>query len=378
MQGFPYVAGAMSAGTGSPVPGVPTVGSPFHPPGVSPGLTQYATPPVPGIPPSVYPPTYQGAPTSAGPAFMMPPTQPVPGPAALGTPGDLQTGGPGGVQGVVLAPVTPVAAPATTGGPHPLPTLPPAPLPQGFPNPFSLQQYAPGGQQAAPQPVPGTAYATGPQGYLPGLGYFGSPGMNGLPGLPGPLAAPAPGGQHALSAPSPASAPGPMRPMAGGQAMPWAQPAPPAPTAFPTLPGSYSTAPAPMNGPSVELANSSPTAAPSAGGQRAAAPEVQPAETPAVQQSSAAQVNPFWLQLSWQLLQTPAVRSSLGDRFKELMEGDHRERLIAIGAAYLIGPDLQEAFRGLQNRTVDQSRFTELFAAAVKSGLQSVGLLPVQ
>jgi hypothetical protein len=362
----------MSAG-GAPVPGISHVGTPVNPPGVMPNLTQYPAAPItnnppPGYPsagyqptgyqptgyqptgyqptgypptgyqptgyqPAGYPPTYQSA-----PGAQTPPLARVPGPYALGTAPDVTVGGRSGVPGVSLAPVVPVSPPMTTGGPHPLPSMPPVPLPAGFPNPFALQQLQAGQQpQTTPSPVPGTQYATGPQGYLPGLGYFGSPGTGALPGVPGPLAAPA------------------FQPMAGGSPNPWGQPTAPMPAAFPVLPGAY-----PFAAPQALLAQ--------------VVPSPQP-EGPS-QPASVAQINPFWLQLSFQMIQTPAVRAALGDRFQSLLEGDNRGRLTAIGAGYLAGPELQAAFRGLQDRTVDQSKFTELFAAALKSGLQSVGLLP--
>ncbi|MBP2016697.1 hypothetical protein J2Z79_000070 [Symbiobacterium terraclitae] len=97
---------------------------------------------------------------------------PMPGPAALGPDGVL--GGRGtGVPGVALAPVPAVAPPAAPGGPHPLPGLPPCPLPWGFPNPFAISALVLVPLSAGPVPQPpGTVTATGPRGYLPGLGYF--------------------------------------------------------------------------------------------------------------------------------------------------------------------------------------------------------------
>lgn len=137
----------------------------------------------------------------------------MPGPAALG-PGPMQGSmGTGGVAGVGIHPVTALVPPVATGGPHPLPALPACPLPQGFPNPFDLQNLGRGaGVEGGGQGPgrPGTTTVTGPQGYLPGLGYFGSNGPQS--GLPGPQSAPArPPAQRAQAAPQ-ASPPSPFWP----------------------------------------------------------------------------------------------------------------------------------------------------------------------
>jgi len=96
----------------------------------------------------------------------------MPGPSVLGPGGRI--GGSGtGVPGVAMLPVPAVAPPAAPGGPHPLPGLPPCPLPWGFPNPFAIGALVLVPQAPSPvPPAPGTVTATGPRGYLPGLGYF--------------------------------------------------------------------------------------------------------------------------------------------------------------------------------------------------------------
>lgn len=303
MQGLPYVAPPMSAG-GTPVPGISHVGGPAHPQGVIPNLTQYPTAPVTGYPPVGYqvpnpyafpqqqstgqPATYQGALPYAG--APVPGVTRMPGPATLGpTSTGAAPSAPGGVSGVSMAPISGVAPPVTTGGPHPLPSLPQMPLPQGFPNPFAVQQMGLTPNQAPQQLLPGSTATTGPQGYLPGLGYFGSP----------------------------------------------------APTAFPMLPGGHQTAAQP----------------------------IQP------QAPAAAQVSPFWLQLAWQLLQTPAVKTALGDHFTALVNGDDRARTLQVAANCLVGAEMQNAFGALTSGALDQSRFTEQFAQSLKTALPSAGLV---
>jgi hypothetical protein len=265
----------------------------------------------------------------------------VPGPAALNAPPQMpMQGAPspgGGVAGVSMAPVTQIAPPAGPGGPHQLPQLPQVPLPQGFPNPFSFQQM----QQAPPQPAPqapGVVQVTGPAGYLPGLGYFGSPAAPGQPYLPGPAAGtPAPPVQAAvdalLAAPSYQGQPGPA--------------SPPPPTAFPVLPGSMQAGPLP---PPVTQPVTPP------------APQYAPQFAPQVAPQAAPPPNPFWLQLAWQLMQTPAVRTALGDRYEQLTEGEERLRFLQTAAACLAGQELQGAFKALTTGGLDQTRFTTLFA----------------
>lgn len=202
MQGFPTLG--MPQPTGSPVDWswaatAPSLGQP--PSGEGPGT--YPAADVPALPwptanPSgahPLPSAFPGTPHTPLPVGGAPPVLATPGPAALG-PGSAQGSlGTGGVAGVSIPPVTTVLPPAATGGPHPLPPMPPCPLPQGFPNPFDLQSLTRGGgaMGAGPGPLePGTITVTGPQGYLPGLGYFGSPGLPGgrLPGPQGGLLTP--------------------------------------------------------------------------------------------------------------------------------------------------------------------------------------------
>lgn len=172
--------------------GVPQPGGPTP----SPWLTQ----PSLALPPSG---TYGPVPYPAGQPV---PIMPTPGPAALGPAnpaGSMGALGTGGVAGVNIAPIAGVAAPAATGGPHALPPLPACPLPQGFPNPFQLQQAGGPAQPAPPMGGPGSTTVTGPQGHLPGIGYFGSP------GIPGPLTGPPPGGATPFAIPQPAPQPAP-------------------------------------------------------------------------------------------------------------------------------------------------------------------------
>jgi len=152
------------------VQGVPQVPNPAAPGLVAPNLTQYPAAPFTGYPPPGFPQPPQNG---TYPGYFR-----VPGPAALGP----QPGGPAapagaaGVPGVSMAPVSTVALPAGPGGPHPLIPMPQVPLPQGFPNPFNIQQVAPNAPapQQPPQ-APGATTVTGPMGYLPGLGYFPPP-----------------------------------------------------------------------------------------------------------------------------------------------------------------------------------------------------------
>ncbi|MFZ5814080.1 MAG: hypothetical protein ACOY93_02080 [Bacillota bacterium] len=146
-----------------------------------------------------------------------PPIAPMPGPTSLG-PGAVQGSMGTGVAGVGINPVSAVTPPAASGGPHPLPSIPPAPLPQGFPNPFELQQISPQAADAGQPLSPGTTRVTGPRGYLPGLGHFGTPGQGGQPALPGPL-----GGRMPQLPQLPQGTP-PGGPAAGAQARP--QPSP--------------------------------------------------------------------------------------------------------------------------------------------------------
>lgn len=308
MQGFPQ-ANVPMTGTAA-VPPVPT---PARPTGVTPNMTQYPTVPVNPFQMAPYG-TYSGAqsPFMPSPA---PSVFPTPGPSGFGpAPGagaaGLGTGG--GVGGVSMVPVTGVVPPAVTGGPHPLPGLPQLPLPQGFPNPFALQQVTPGPapQQAAPSYL-GTVLSTGPQGYMPGLGYFGA-----QPGVPSMQAAPGPSfqGPSFQVPPPPAFAPAPQAPV---YTRPQPQPQ----------------------------------------------PQPQPADS-------------FWQNLAWQLLQTPVVRSMMGDRFAALVEGQDRMLTLQIASACLTTEELQKSFRLLTSGSMDQSRFIETFTDSVKRSLQATGLLP--
>lgn len=207
-----------------------------------------------------------------------------------------------------MTPVPGVAAPAATGGPHPLPNPPQFPLPQGFPNPFAVQQvtlaaqtppvptqtgqfrpYPQMGQAQLPPagPAAGMTLTTGPQGFMPGLGYFGMP---------------------------------------TGQSPQGVAPAPP---------------------PVVPAAHPGPSGAP----------------------------NPFWLNLAWQLVQTPAARQALGARAEPLITGDERLRTLGVALTCLAGPDVQEAFRGLSAGNLDQARFIEAFAEKLKAALGAAGML---
>ncbi len=195
MQGNPFAAVPMSAG-GAPVAGV---APPSRPPGVAPSLTQ-----TPAPPPGTYPPS---------PNPFAPNVYQTPGPATLGSAPPMG-GAPGGVAGVSMAQVPGVTPPAGNGGPHALPNLPQMPLPQGFPNPFQVQALQPGPASApgaVPPLQPGTVTTTGPQGYMPGIGYVGSPGGQPGPAPQAPQAYQAPPPQPALQAP-PQAAPPAQRP----------------------------------------------------------------------------------------------------------------------------------------------------------------------
>ncbi|HWI64218.1 MAG TPA: hypothetical protein VNT75_20460 [Symbiobacteriaceae bacterium] len=287
MQGFeqPNAAGANQL-----LQTVPQVPSPNMPGGVTPNLTQYPAAPFTGYPPPGFPQPPQGA--TYQPYFR------VPGPQTLGPApgGPAAPGGTGGVAGVAMAPITAVAPPPGPGGPHPLLPLPQAPLPQGFPNPFSLQQVAQAPPQEAPPQQPGVTTVTGPMGQMPGLGYF-----------------------------------------------------PPPPNSFPTLPGF--AAPQPQ--------------------QQAPAPQAPPTAQP----QPPAGPNPFWLQLAWQLVQTPPVKQVLGDSFQVLLESEDRMRALQICAGCLTAGDMQAAFKALTAGQLEQARFTEMFAQSVRHALASAGLL---
>lgn len=277
VQGFPFAPGA----AGTPTQGVPQVPAPGFPPGVAPSITQ-----MPAAPMTGFPPIFR-----------------TPGPTALGPAPTGQTGPQIGVPGVAMAPVNGLTPPAATGGPHPLPGLPTVPLPQGFPNPFTVQQVVPQNQAPSTLPqAPGTTTVTGPAGYMPGLGYFGAPAPTSFPVLPGAI----PQGQAA-----PAPGPAPLAPAPAA-----ASPAPPPP--------------------------------------------------------QAAQPHPFWVNLAWQLLQTPAVAEALGEQFRPLVEGDERQRTLQAAVACLAGQELQTAFRALTSGQLLQTRFTELFAESLKAMLQAV------
>lgn len=172
---------------------------------------------------------------------------------------------------------------------------------------------------------------------------------------------PAPGASPSLSNPPP---------------FPWAPPSTPSPTAFPVLPAET---PAPRQAPTaIPIQGASPeTAVRPETEEPAAAPAPPAVRAPDVTaETSPILLNPFWFQLGWQLLQTPAARAALGDQFQRLTEGESRMRLLRAAATCLAGPDLQTAFQSLAARTIDQTRFTELFADALKGELQSGGLLP--
>lgn len=310
MQGNPFAAVPMSAG-GAPVPGVPF---PSRPAGVAPGITQSPAAPVSAFPagggtqPNPFG-TY-GQPL-ANP--FAPPVYQTPGPATLGS----NQPSAGGVAGVSMAQVPGVTAPSTGGGPHQLPGLPQMPLPQGFPNPFQVQQL-PVGQGQNPGSIapltPGSVTTTGPQGYMPGIGQFGSPGGQPAPG-------PAPQGQL----PPP-------------QAMPSAQAMPAPPVSMPAMPAGMSQATQP-------------------GPQRQGEP------------------HPFWQQLAWQLTHSPLVKEALGDGVSRLVEGPERMRVLGLAAACLTGEELQAAFRSLSAGTLDQRRFIESFANSFKRTLLAAGVL---
>lgn len=308
MQGF---LPPSSPALGNPATqAVPTVPGLAMPGGVLPGLTQAPAAPMTGFPP----PQGYAQPQQQGtyPGYFR-----VPGPTALGpAPGGPATPmGTGGVAGVSMAPISTVAPPAGPGGPHSLPPLPQVPLPQGFPNPFSVQAVGQAPAQpsgAPPQQQPGVVSVTGPMGYMPGLGYFPPPGAE------------------------------PADPNA-----PSFQGAAPPPTAFPVLPGGIQgTAP-----------QAPPPAPPRAPGQTQPGP------------------NPFWLQLAWQLVQTPAVRQVLGDSAQLLVESEDRMRALQVAASALATPELQAAFKALTSGQMEQTRFTELFANRLRQAFQSAGLL---
>jgi hypothetical protein len=377
VQGVSQNQGLAPAGgqvPGGQAPGVPFVPGPTYPSGVTPNWTQFPASPYTGYPPPGFPaPPGMGAgpqasfPAQPGyPAQGFGPTYPgnqpfmrVPGPATLGPgpQGSTAAGNNvGGVAGVSMAPITTVAPPAGTGGPHPLPSLPQVPLPQGFPNPFAIQQAPVGPQQGQSQPggpapqgappgVPGLTTVTGPVGYLPGLGYFGTPNGPGAAPLPGPFG----GAYPAL----------PQQPAQG------AQTAPP-PTAFPVLPGAIH-----QQSPQPQYAfpqNAQPQYAMPQPRPQGAVPPAQPQP-----QQAAAQPNPFWLQLAWQLVQTPAVKSVLGDRADRFVEGEGRLPALQIAASCLAGPELQQALKGMTSGGLDQNRFIALFAEVLARALDTQG-----
>lgn len=323
-----------------PVPVVPGVPGSAYPQGPAPGFTQWPAAPMAGFNPSGgFPagaPTYPGTQPyyrTPGPAALnTPPLMPAspfgPAPGPLGpSPGGAPAGA-GGVGGVSMSPVGQVAPPAGPGGPHPLMPMPNAPLPQGFPNPFSVQQLTPQGPAVAPPgqaaQQPGISTVTGPMGYLPGIGYFSPPG----PGAQAPATPPQFPPQFSQQYPQ-------QQPWQQGPATPppWqAGPFPgagaaPPPTAFPVLPGA-----------------------------------MPPQAPPPAPQAAQGSPNPLWLQLAWQLVQAPQVKSALGDRFTDLLEGGERMRFLTAAAGCLAGQELQAAFKALTTGGLDQTRFIDLFA----------------
>ena len=134
MQGFPQAPTPMSFGAPS-VAGVP---APPRPAGVTPQYTGFQ---IPGHHPAM--------PFAPG-------VLPTPGPSTFGSPS--VGAGAGGVQGVSVTPVSSVTPPQSGGGPHVLPPMPQMPLPEGFPNPFGIQQlqFAPQGSGGQPSLHPGT------------------------------------------------------------------------------------------------------------------------------------------------------------------------------------------------------------------------------
>jgi hypothetical protein len=391
VQSFPYAAGPMSAG-GAAVPGIPSVGGLNYPPGVNPSLTQYPTAPPAGYPqpgfpaqapymmPQGGPPapgTYQGYPAPSAPAVTR-----MPGPAMLGpSPMGGTAPGTGGVPGVSMGPVSGVSPPAATGGPHALPGLPQMPLPQGFPNPFEVRGLGPGGPQGQaqtpPMPAPGVQSMTGPQGYLPGLGYFGQPSGQGQPGYPGPAPAqlPAYGGPPQVPA-----MPGRMPMPPGAPFFPQQQ----APQGYPQAPQGYPQAPqgylqSPQGYPQAPQGYPPPPQGypqapqgypqPPQGFPFPPQPVAQPAAQPPAQTASQGIAHPFWLQLAWQLIQAPAVKAALGDHLDSLLKEDSRPRTLQVAAAALAGGDMQSAFRAMTGGQMEQTRFTELFADKLKAAL---------
>jgi hypothetical protein len=334
-----YNQGGTSLGT---APGVAQVPVPGQPGGVTPNLTQYPTAPPHGFtapmaqgypsqqgaPPMLTGPYTQPSPTygSNVPAgFPVPSYMPTPGPATLG-PAQSNAPTTGGVAGVSMAPIGGVTPPSTAGGPHVLPSLPQVPLPQGFPNPFQVSQVGPSQapQQATPY-GPGSSTQTGPNGYFPGIGQIGMP-QQGVPqGMPQSAWA---GGM-----PSQGAQPG------------WA-PSTPGPHALPSFPWG-AQAPTPAHGQT----------------------QTGPAATAAPQQS-----HPYWVQLAWQLMQTPAVKSTLGHRLTQLLADEHRMKAITVAAQCLAGPDMQAAFRAMTAGSLQQAKFTESFAAALRTALDASGL----
>lgn len=263
---------------------------------------------------------------------------PTPGPSTFGSP--PVGSGVGGVQGVSMSPVASVTPPQAGGGPHVLPPMPQIPLPEGFPNPFGIQHlhFAPQGSSGQAPMQPGTVTTTGPQGFLPGLGQFGTPA--------GGQAAPG-GAQPAFALP-----PAPAFRMAQPAPQTWAQPGLQGGVPVGAQPGFQASA---QPGPAAQQGAQS--------AQFGAYP------------GAADGAEMFWHHLAWQLLQAPAVKAALGGQADALTEGPDRLKVLECGIGCLRGNDLQQAFRDLTSGRMEQQGFISAFANRLADTLRGAGVL---
>lgn len=254
----------------------------------------------------------------------------------------------------------------------------------GSPGPYP-QAYFPNGGPPSIAPMPGPA-ALGPgrsQGSM-GTGGVAGVGINPVSVVTPPAAT---GGPHPLpslpSLPLPDGFPNPFDlPNQSGWAGAWASSGlPPMSPGTTTVIGPKGYLPGlgqfgtQGQGGQPGMPQSLPPGMPQGVPQAAAqATQPQPGQATQPGAQNRHQSSPFWMALAWQLVNTPAARSALGDRLKRLMEGNDRMRTIQVATALLLSPDMQNAFRALSTGAMQQTPFTALFAQRLGGALDAAGL----
>lgn len=387
--GSPGAAGPTSSPA---VAGVAPINNPGRPAGVTPSITGMSAP---GIAPFT---ANFAAPGPGGAPFQNPAVNP------------LQRNLASAIPGVGMTPVSEVSPPPVLGGPHPLPPAPSVPLPAGFPNPFAISQLQIPATGAVPQPAPPQAgpnagqnpynlppmgggspavqTVTGPQGNLPGLGNFGSGGINTLtpggqalppplpgpmpsfPGFPGAFPGSAPTGMMGAAPPAYPGAPQPGFPGAPQPGFPGAPqaayPGMPAPQGMPgmgfPIPGTGAPLP---QGPAPGMPGGAPVGAAPGG-------PPNPANNPNLVQQS-----PYLSQLAWHLMHTPHFGQFMGPYWPQtLQRQDIQQKLLHLAVSQILSPEVQGLLREVATGQCEHMKFAQAVASRIKPTLESVGVLP--